>query len=123
LTADSPRKPGGLLAGIQKALNEGFDRFEREGNPAVKVSFAPGKVTVLKNNARREGEPDRWLRVYLLLEEGMTKVKALFTSDELLTAVGRVPENREDLTGPKQDPGVVARVRKAINDAFNRIRA
>jgi hypothetical protein len=80
--------------------------------------LAPGRIDVIENKDRRAGEPDRWLRVYLIPEEGMANVQAFFTPEEVLAAIARVAENLSDLGGPEQPQGVLDRIQRAINDYF-----
>ena len=92
-----------------------------EGDPTARDKLAPGRVDVIENLDRREDEPDRWLRVYLLPEEGMTKIQAFFTPEEVLTAIARVAENRSDAPAPKKPENVLSRLQKAINGVFDRV--
>src|SRR5262245_7454605 len=88
----------------------GLDRIEH---------LAPGRINVIENKERVNGAPDRWLRVYLLPEQGMKKVQVLFTPEEVRTAVGRVAEHHGSLNGTKR-PSLLDRIQKAINDFLNR---
>jgi len=92
-----------------------------EGDPRPKEKLAPGRLDVVENLDREDGEPDAWLRVFLLPEEGDQVRQALFTKDEVLTAIARVPNNREDLNAPKSPDGVIANLRGAIDQMFERL--
>ena len=93
-----------------------------EGDPAAMDKLAPGRIDVIENKDKREGEPGQWLRVYLIPEKEMTKVQALFTPEEVLNAVARVAENRTDIGDPKQPGSLIDRIQKAFNDAFDRLK-
>ncbi|MBN2562534.1 MAG: hypothetical protein JXQ75_16540 [Phycisphaerae bacterium] len=90
------------------------------GDPTPREKLAPGRIDVVENVDRQSGEPDRWLRVFLLPEEGNKTRQAFFTPDEVLTAMARVAENREDIASPKRPESVVAKLQKAMNDMFDR---
>ncbi len=93
-----------------------------EGDSAAMEKLAPGRIDVIENKDRREGEPDRWLRVFLIPEKEMTKVQAFFTPEEVLTAMARVAENRSDIADLKRPESLIDRIQKAINDTFNRLK-
>lgn len=89
---------------------------------AVIENLAPGRINVIEHRHRRNGEPDRWLRVFLLPERGMKKVQAFFSLEEIRKAIARVAENREDLGVPKPRYSMLDRIQKAINDFFARMK-
>lgn len=89
---------------------------------AVSENLAPGRINLIDNKDRQDGEPDRWLRVYLLPEAGMKKVQAFFTPEEVRMALRRVAKHRGSLKGPRQWPSLLDRIQKAINNFLNRFK-
>ena len=84
--------------------------------------LAPGRVDVIENKARHPGEPEVWLRVYLLPEQGSQAVQAFFTPDEVKGAVLRVSENHEDLKDASGPKTLLDRFQKAMTEAIDRFK-
>ena len=93
-----------------------------QGDSSAMEQLAPGRIDVIENKDRREGEPDRWLRIYLMPEEGATKVQAFFTPEEVMTAMARVAENRSDVADLKRPESLLDRIQKAVNGIFDRVK-
>ena len=93
-----------------------------QGGLAVIENLAPGRVNGIENKERHNGAPDSLLRVYLLPEEGIKKVQALFTPEEVRTAVGRVARHNGSLNGLRRPRSLLDRIQKAIIDFLNRFK-
>ena len=92
-----------------------------QGDPSVMAKLAPGRIDVIENKDRKEGEPEAWLRIMLLPEDKHKVIQAFFTKDEVLAAVARVKENREDIADPAQPRTALDKMQKAVNGFFDRI--